>query len=336
MNYSKKISVAAILTIAMLSSCIKDKDLSQITNKPETYSEVALSIGGECNTTETPMSRASDQIREVYGITVSQWIRDTGGRLQSKPYAYGIFDDVSNLKLNLLDGYKYRVACTMIENAKDSLQHKDNKFARPFSLDRNGEVFGEIKNQFFLADQPDGSQLFLFDADNSKIGTKYQNGVSRPYIKRYHGVIDSLETKTTGNELELYRRYFAVKFIANGLHENYRLEIQLDDSPKWILTPKKNETEYTYVSFKSLTGKVITNNILSENVSFKVELFKGDESQGKEIMKYNRSFKRNYRSMIAISDIDNFGTDAGLSIKIADEGELEDDPVTDLPWQEGI
>lgn len=42
-------------------------------------------------------------------------------------------------------------------------------------------------------------------------------------------------------------------------------------------------------------------------------------------MKYNRSFKRNYRSMIAISDIDNFGTDAGLSIKIADEGELEDD-----------
>ena len=55
MNYSKKISVAAILTIAMLSSCIKDKDLSQITNKPETYSEVALSIGGECNTTETPM-----------------------------------------------------------------------------------------------------------------------------------------------------------------------------------------------------------------------------------------------------------------------------------------
>lgn len=103
MNYSKKISVAAILTIAMLSSCIKDKDLSQITNKPETYSEVALSIGGECNTTETPMSRASDQIREVYGITVSQWIRDTGGRLQSKPYAYGIFDDVSNLKLNLLE-----------------------------------------------------------------------------------------------------------------------------------------------------------------------------------------------------------------------------------------
>jgi hypothetical protein len=336
MNHSKKLSVAAILAIAMLSSCIKDKDLSQIGNKPETYSEATLSIGGECNTTETPMSRASDQVREIYGITVSQWIRDTGGRLQSKPYAYGIFDDVSNLKLNLLDGYKYRVSCTMVENAKDSLLHEENKFARPFSLDRNGEVFGEIKNRFLLADQPDGSLLYLFDADNSKVGTEHQDGISRPWIKRYHGVIDSLETHTTGNELELYRRYFAVKFKANGLHENYRLEIQLDDSPKWILTPDKNETEYTYVSFRSLTGKVTPNSILSDNASFKVELFKEDESQGTEIMKYNRSFKRNYRSTIVISDIDNFGTDAGLSIKIADEGELEDEPVTDLPWQGGI
>ena len=43
----------------------------------------------------------------------------------------------------------------------------------------------------------------------------------------------------------------------------------------------------------------------------------------------------NYKSVIAISDIDNFGTDADLSIKMADEGELENDPTTDLPWQGG-
>lgn len=336
MHYSKKLSVAVAVTIAALSSCIKDKDLSQITNKPDTYSEVRLSIGGECNTTEVPMpTRAGEGKKDIYGIAVSQWVRE-GGRLQTKAYAYGIFDDVSNLKLNLLDGYKYRISCTMIKDAKDSIFSQNNKYARPFTLDRNGQTYGEIKNQFLVADQADGSQLFLSDVENSKVKTKYQDdNITRPFIIRYHGVIDSLETKSTGNELELYRRYFAVKFIANGLHENYRLEIQLDDSPKWILTPEKSETEYTYVSFKSLTGKIVNNNILTENAQFKVELFKGNESQGKEIMKYNRSFKRNYKSTIAISDIDNFGTDAGLSIKIADEGELENDPITDLPWQGG-
>ena len=68
---------------------------------------------------------------------------------------------------------------------------------------------------------------------------------------------------------------------------------------------------------------------------FRVELFQDGVSQGK-IMEYNRSFKRNYKSVIAISDIDNFGTDADLSIKMADEGELENDPTTDLPWQGAV
>ena len=118
------------------------------------------------------------------------------------------------------------------------------------------------------------------------------------------------------------------------MRKNYKLEVQLDDSPKGVLTPEKNETDYTYISFRTLTGKITSGNIISENAMFRVELFKDGVSQGK-IMEYNRSFKRNYKSVIAISDIDNFGTDADLSIKIADEGELENDPTTDLPWQGG-
>lgn len=335
MNYSKKLATISALAVAILSSCIEEKDLSQISKvpEPETYSEVTFNIGGECSTTETPLSRATNEKKDIYGITVSQWIRDTSGRLQSKPYAYGIFDNISNLKLNLLDGYKYRVACTMVRNATDSLE-VDGKLARPFTLDRNGKVYGTVENKFLIADQPDGTQLFLFDADNSKIGTKAQEDISRPSILRYHGLIDSLETHTANNELELYRRYFAVKFVANGLRKNYKLEVQLDDSPKWVLTPEKNETDYTYISFRTLTGKITSGNIISENVMFRVELFKDGVSQGK-IMEYNRSFKRDYKSVIAISDIDNFGTDADLSIKIADEGELENDPTTDLPWQGG-
>lgn len=156
MNYSKKLATISALAVAILSSCIEEKDLSQISKvpEPETYSEVTFNIGGECSTTETPLSRATNEKKDIYGITVSQWIRDTSGRLQSKPYAYGIFDNISNLKLNLLDGYKYRVACTMVRNATDSLE-VDGKLARPFTLDRNGKVYGTVENKFLIADQPD-------------------------------------------------------------------------------------------------------------------------------------------------------------------------------------
>ena len=337
MKNFKTITAITALAVTVLSSCIEDKDLSQLKPvQPETYTEVELNVGGECSITETPMGRAgATTIKGIYGIAVSQWVKDSNGRPQAKPYAYGIFDNVSNLKLNLLDGYKYRISCTMVADGKDSIKYVSEKYGRPFTLDRKGEVYGAITNKFLVADQPDGSQLFLFDVENSKIETNKQNKeITRPFIQRYHGIIDSLETHTVGNEIELYRRYFAVKFVANGLRTDSRLEIQLEDSPKWTLTPEKPETGYTFVSLKTLTNKVTTGNVLTENMPFKVELFKSGVNQG-YIMNYNRSFKRNYKANVAISDIDNFGTDADISIVIKDEGELESDPTIDLPWQGG-
>ena len=42
MNYSKKLATISALAVAILSSCIEEKDLSQISKvpEPETYSEV--------------------------------------------------------------------------------------------------------------------------------------------------------------------------------------------------------------------------------------------------------------------------------------------------------
>lgn len=44
MNYSKKLATISALAVAILSSCIEEKDLSQISKvpEPETYSEVLL------------------------------------------------------------------------------------------------------------------------------------------------------------------------------------------------------------------------------------------------------------------------------------------------------
>lgn len=63
MNYSKKLATISALAVAILSSCIEEKDLSQISKvpEPETYSEVTFNIGGECSTTETPLSRATNE-----------------------------------------------------------------------------------------------------------------------------------------------------------------------------------------------------------------------------------------------------------------------------------
>ena len=50
MNYSKKLATISALAVAILSSCIEEKDLSQISKvpEPETYSEVTFNIGCDC------------------------------------------------------------------------------------------------------------------------------------------------------------------------------------------------------------------------------------------------------------------------------------------------
>ena len=137
---------------------------------------------------------------------------------------------------------------------------------------------------------------------------------------------------------DVYRRYFAVKFVAQGLLEGDRLEITLDDSSPFIATYDNPESKEQYVSFKNITATVSTSAVQSESMEFYVRLYrlndKGVEEE-KTLMKYSRSFKRNYRSTVILTDIDNFGTDSGIGIEIKDEGELLEDDNIDLPWQSG-
>ena len=50
----------AMACAALFTSCMKSIDLSVEGYKPETYSEVRFTIGGECSTTEVPLTRSSN------------------------------------------------------------------------------------------------------------------------------------------------------------------------------------------------------------------------------------------------------------------------------------
>ena len=282
------------------------------------------------------MTRSGGNLIEgVYGIAVWQYVPGTSNR---KPYAYGIFDDPSNLSLNLLDGYDYRVSCTIIPDAEKIVASSALGYGLPFSITQNPQHNGDVTNRFVLADKMDGSVEFIYNIDNSKVDMKGDMIRNRPFVQRYHGVINQFTPGDTPNVIDVYRRYFAVKFVAQGLLEGDRLEITLDDSSPFIATHDNPESKEQYVSFKNITATVSTSAVQSESMEFYVRLYrlndKGVEEE-KTLMKYSRSFKRNYRSTVILTDIDNFGTDSGIGIEIKDEGELLEDDNIDLPWQSG-
>lgn len=334
MNRKYLIGAGLLIISQAFQSCLKGEDVYQ--EKEITYTELELSVGGECSLTEKPMSRADDATKEIYGINVAMLIPNTNGTFAQKAYAYGIFDNVKaeNLKLNVIDGYKYRISCTMIKEAKDSLL-TGNGILYPFTLSK-GETptLGQITNKFVTAEQADGTQRYLYDLESSKIGTSGQSNYTRPFIRRYHGLIDNLSvTANQANTLEVYRRYFGVQFKQNGLQKNCRLEIQLEGAPTVWLTPSQTQSAELMVSMKALTGVVEAGKVMTDNARVKVIVHQTGKTPV-DILNYNISFKRNYMHTIAISDIDHFGTGSNVTIHV-EETELENSAQEDLPWQGG-
>lgn len=326
--------ISLVCTCLTLSSCVPEKDLHE--EKPIAYTEVNFSVSGDCSVTDKPMSRADASSKELYGINVAMLVKNTNdANFTSKPYAYGIFDhaSVQNLTLNLIDGYSYRVSCTMIADAVDSLA-QGGGYVRPFTIDKNRTNFGKVVNKFITSERPDGTQEYLYDLEAAQIGTTGQANIQRPFIKRYHGFIETPlinKDAPTQNDLEVYRRYFGAKFKVVGLQPGLKMKIQIDASPAIWLTSSNTESEPAYVSMKNLTAKVEPNRILTDNGRVIATVYKEGE-EPEQILNYSIAFKRNYMHTIAISDIDHCGTPSGVKINV-DEEEMKDDGQQDLPWQ---
>lgn len=323
------------LTSQLLQSCLKAEDLYKEKVTEVTYSELKLGIGGDCDLASNPLTRA-DVSKRIFGINVMRLVEEKNGSISQKPYAYGIFDNIdqNNLKLNVLDGFNYRISCTMVNEAKDSLV-TDNGILAPFVLSRgNNPKLGKVTNKFITTERADGTQEFLVELENPKIGTESQSNYTRPKIQRYHGLIDNLKVTGTGtNVLEVYRRFFGVKFMQNGLQTDCKLEIQLEGAPTVWLTPQQKESPEYLVSMRSLTAVVEAGKIVTDNARVKVIVHR-DNGEAEEILNYQVAFKRNYMHTIVISDIDHFGSPSNVSVNVEEE-ELQNDAQIDLPWQGG-
>lgn len=341
------VTTSGLFAALSLQSCVKEKDLYQ--EAPATYSELNLKLDGDFILTEEPLGRSVTRATSIdeskaivgIGITMSS-IQD--GKTVSKPYAYGIFElseaqKKDKLKINVIDGYTYKVTCAMIANAKDSIKvSSEGKYYAPFDLESKGTIAGECLNKFVTAEQPNQT-LFLHNLENSKIrsATGTQDNYTHPFIERYNGSIESLSVQSgVENVLKLYRRYFGVNFKQTGLQEG-RLKIQLDGAPIIYLDANADKSKLVesglkLVSMKNLSAALPATGSLTEGIKLDVFWEKTPGITEKQIIGTNISFKRNYKHNLVITDIDHMGTPGNIGIEV-DEEEMKDDYQQDLPWQ---
>ena len=103
----KKI-ILFLAILAIFSSC---KDLLSDDMNKEDLIEVNLSLAGDVMVKDEPLTKAFDS-NDLIAIQVYQG---------NSPYAYGLFDDISNLNIYLHSGESYSLKALMINNGKNTL-----------------------------------------------------------------------------------------------------------------------------------------------------------------------------------------------------------------------
>lgn len=246
-NYIITIGTVMLMSFGLFSCA--DADIPDCdTDASDEYVEVSLKCTGDITDMgATPMSRADGTNLYCFHVLVDEMIN---GVEYLMPYAYGLFNDVSNVTVKLRTIDKYAVVCTMVEDGANVIYSEEREGLRYYSF--------PFECQF--------TNSFIYDADSdinpvlsgaAVIYDNYGYGVYSymPSIKRYLGVSDlkNLYDPSTGNgtlSVNLKNMTFGMNITANNFTEG-TIRIWIDGEEK-VSFDSGEQSKSAYFSMNDL------------------------------------------------------------------------------------
>lgn len=210
--------ILTILAASALWACNKEVSSNEEYGKPIT---VSLGVGGDFTVSSDPATKAGTD-DGIYGINV--YFDKEKDSKTDDIYAYGVFDNVADMTITLLSGYKYRFVCTFAKNGEHALyygQYDGNTYmgyAKPFQTNKHTST--ELGNKFIYTNQT-GEYLSGLGTGNAVVsvsGSPYDQ--QYPRIHRYYGELDSYTPVAGGvATIPLKKTVFGLKLIIKGVPE---------------------------------------------------------------------------------------------------------------------
>lgn len=234
----KKALFILLVTFGFISCSTSDDPItSEPSTNPKEYT-VSLGFSGEITSIEdSPLTKAASS--NLYGIQV--YSMPTNGT-EYKPYAYGLFDDISSITIKLLEGYKYKFDCTMLVDGKNKVYYSqyEKTYSVPFYVYNGSNTTSLNTSPSFIIE---GSYRYnAIDQGNTFLAIDSKT-YSRPNIDRYYGeTIDYTPAENTSISINMKRVSFGAKIIADGLTEG-KLNITLDKAPAMTIAYPATEIQ---------------------------------------------------------------------------------------------
>lgn len=205
------VNLLSMMCCLLLVACSSDDEMSNDpVSVPETV-EVQLGFDGDpISISESPLTRAGEK-KKIYGINV-YYREGENGNYQN--YAYGLFDNVADMKISLISSYTYKFECTIVQEDKDNLYIYNNSYSSPFETYYSwSSVYStELKNKFIVSTT---SNAYL---SGIKYGTTSTNNGNKswPSTDRLYGELTNYIPTNGGTAvINMKRTAFGAKFVIN-------------------------------------------------------------------------------------------------------------------------
>lgn len=183
---------------------------------------------------DRPIGATKAEEKDIYAVQVYK------GLLK---YAYGIFDDPAQMRLELEEGKSYKIEVTVIERATALLASAGSgMYGAPFDLGGVGAGPGKITNTFIK--NKTGSNVGMNNLTKGTTALPEGNGVKeydRPPVSRFYGVVEGIQPEE-GMRIKIPLKWvcFALTVQPQDFLEG-TLEIEMEGAPKLTIAAGEPE-----------------------------------------------------------------------------------------------
>lgn len=328
---AKHLLLALCAVLFGATSCETLNDFITLPETPETpsaeYYTVALGFGGEIEVGYEPLRSVENN--DLYGINVYSAPANVEGTPSWSNYAYGLFDDPSNIKIDLLVGYQYKFVATMVKDGKEKMyRYTDDRYSSPFSV--NGAI--PISTSFNYG---------LSVMGNLGYGSTYMKKLGgggstydRPNTERYYGELEGYIPSNNGKAtIDMGRTSYGVKVVAQGQSANVgSLEIQMSESPLVTLNLAESNEYFDIYTFYYVRNAWLKSDY-SEEVSVNINYIREDNTVV-PLGSHKVTFVRNTTTVVTVN-IGYGGAENGLGFNITEGGDMPENPNTAITITNG-
>lgn len=156
----------------------------------------------------------------LIGVQIYKGVK-TGSLVQYSPYAYGLFDDFSKIKLELPKDAEYKIVSSVVVDGKTKVGKDGNGYLKPFAL--GGTAGVQLTNTFTLDDTRAMTllnQSTTTIAASNKKSTKESDSSQLepldykiPNLDRYYGEVTEYDGNSNDNPVvDMQRQVFGIRF----------------------------------------------------------------------------------------------------------------------------